>query len=138
MKSKELSVELHDRIVRRYRYGEGYKTISRVFKVPKNTVSSIIRKWKEYGTTQTLPRAGRPTKLSNRARRTLVREVTKNPMTELQSSSVEMGEPAGRTTVSAALHKSTLYGRVAIRKSLLRERHMAAHLEFAKKACERL
>uniref|UniRef100_A0A8C4QWU3 C2H2-type domain-containing protein n=1 Tax=Eptatretus burgeri TaxID=7764 RepID=A0A8C4QWU3_EPTBU len=64
MKSKELSIELRDRIVRRHRSGEGYKTISRVLKVPKSTVSSIIRKWKEYGTTQTLPRAGRPTKLS--------------------------------------------------------------------------
>ena len=136
MKSKDLSVELRDRIVRRHRSGEGYKTISRVLKVPKSTVSSIIRKWKQYGTTQTLPRAGRPTKLSNRARSTLVREVTKNPMTTLtepQSSLAEMGEPAGRTTISAALHKSRLYGRVARQKLLLRKRDMTAHLEFAKR-----
>ena len=53
MKSKELSVEHRDRIVRRHRSGEGYKTISRVFKFPKSTVSSIMRKWKEYGMTQT-------------------------------------------------------------------------------------
>ena len=111
-------------------------------KVPKSTVSSIIRKWKEYGTTQTLPRDGRPTKLSNWARRTLVREVTKNPMatlTELQSSMAEIGEPTGRTTISAALHKCRLYGRVAKRKPLLRKRHMTATacLEFAK-AQERL
>ena len=112
MKSKELSI---DRIVRRHRSGEGYKTISRE-KVPKSTVSSIIRKWKEYGTTQTLPRDGSPTKLSNWARMTLVREVSKNPMatlTELQSSLAEMGEPAGKTTVSVAHHKSRLYGRMA-------------------------
>ena len=83
MRSKELSVELGDGILRRHRSGEGYKTISRVLKVPKSTVSSIIRKWKEYGTTQTLPRAGHPTKLRNRAR-TLVRDVTKNPMTTLK------------------------------------------------------
>ena len=92
-------------------------------------------KWKEYGTTQTLPRAGRPTKLSNQARRTLVREVSKNPMTtlrELQSSLAEMGEHGGSTTISAALHKSWLYGRVAGWKPLLRKRHMTAHQEFAK------
>ena len=52
MKSKELSVELRDRIVRRYRSGEGYKTISRVLKVPKSTVSSIIRKWNDPDSTQ--------------------------------------------------------------------------------------
>ena len=49
-------------------------------------------------------------------------------LTELQSSLAETREPARRTTVSAALHKSRLYGR---RKPLLR-RHMAARLQFAK------
>ena len=78
---KDLFGELRDRIVRRHKSAEGYKTISRVLKVPKSTVSYIIRKWKEYGTTQTLPRAGCPTKLSNWTRRTLVRKVTYNPMT---------------------------------------------------------
>ena len=70
------------------------------------------------------------------ARRTLVREVTKNPMTtltELQSSLAEMGEPAGRITVSAALHKSRLYGRVARRTPLLRKRHITACLELTKR-----
>jgi hypothetical protein len=55
MKSKELSIELRDRIVSRYR-------------------------WKKVGTTKALPRAGYPAKLSNRGRRALIREVTKNPM----------------------------------------------------------
>ena len=54
-------------------------------------------------------------------------------LTELQSSLAEMGEPAGRTTVSAALHKSKLYGRVVRLKPLLRKRHMTAHLEFVKR-----
>jgi hypothetical protein len=61
-------------------------------------------------------------------------KVTKNPMVtliELQSSSVEMGEPSRRTTISAALHQSGLYGRVARQKPLLSERHMTGHL-FAK------
>ena len=58
--------------------------------------------------------------MSNRGRRALVKEVTKNPMvtrTELQSSSVEMGEPFKRTAISTALSK----------------RHMTARLEFAKR-----
>ena len=62
-------------------------------KVPKNTVGSIILKWKNFGTTKTLPKSYRPAKLSNRGRRALVREVTKNLMvtlTVLQSSSVEI------------------------------------------------
>jgi hypothetical protein len=84
----------------------------------------------------TLPRAGHPAKLSNRGRRALVRELNKNPMvtlTELQSSSVEIGETSRRTTISAALHQSGLYGRVARRKPFLSKRQMTVLLEFAKK-----
>ena len=67
--------------------------------------------------------------------RLLVREVTKNPMvtlTELQSSSVEMGEPSRRTTISAALHQSGLYGRVARWKRLLSKRCMTAPWSLSK------
>ena len=45
----------------------------------------------------------------------------------------EMGEPAERTTVSVALHKSRLYGRVARQKPILRKRYMKSCLEFAKR-----
>ncbi|KAJ8404564.1 hypothetical protein AAFF_G00334270 [Aldrovandia affinis] len=64
--------------------------------VPKSTVATIIRKWKKFGTTKNLPRPGRPAKLSNRGRRALAREVSRNPrvtLTELQRILVEMGEP---------------------------------------------
>ncbi|KAG2461631.1 TCB1 transposase, partial [Polypterus senegalus] len=132
MKSKELSVGLQDRIVSRNKSGEGYRKISAALKVLMITVASIIRKWKKFETTRTL-RASRPSKLSNRGRRALVREVTKNPMSEIQRSSVERGEPSRRTTISAAIHQSGLYGRVARRKPLLSKRHMAACLEFAKR-----
>ena len=58
-----------------------------------------------------LARAGRPHKLSDRARRRLVREATKTPMTtlkELQASAAEMGETLHTTTVARVLHQSKL------------------------------
>jgi hypothetical protein len=88
--------------------------MSAALKVPKNTVASITLKLKKH-----LERRG------------LFTKVTKNPMvtlTELWSSSVEMGEPCRRATISVALYKSGLYGRVARRKPLLSKRHMTAHL----------
>ena len=66
----------------------------------------------------------------------MVREVTKNPMvtlTELCSSFVEMVVFLEGSPISAALHKSGLYGRVARWKLLLSKRHMTACLEFAKR-----
>jgi hypothetical protein len=71
-------------------------------------------------------------KLSNWGRPALVREVNKNPMvtlTELDSSSVEMGKPSRKTTVSATLH---LYGKVARQKPLLSRSYMTAGLELPK------
>jgi hypothetical protein len=38
-----------------------------------------------------------------------------------------------RTAISAALHQSGLYGRVARRKPLFSKKQMTAHLEFAKR-----
>ena len=38
---------------------------SAALKVPKNTMASIILKWKKFGTTKTLPGAGPPAKLNN-------------------------------------------------------------------------
>ncbi len=51
--------------------------------VPKSTLASVIHIWKKFGTTRTLPRAGRPAKLSNWWRRALSRLVTKNLMVTL-------------------------------------------------------
>ena len=59
MKSKELSVDLRDRIVLRHRSGERYRKMFAALKVPMSTEASLIHKWKKFGTTRTLPRAGR-------------------------------------------------------------------------------
>ncbi len=50
----------------------------------------------------------------------------------------EMGESCRKSTITAALHQSGLYGRVARRKTLLSARHMKACMEFAKKTPEGL
>ena len=54
--------------------------LSAALKVPKNTVASIILKWKKFESTNTLPRFGCPDNLSTRGWRALVREGSKNLM----------------------------------------------------------
>lgn len=53
--------------------------------------------------------------------------------TEFRTSSADMGEPAGGTKISPALHGSTWY-RVARREATLSWRHSTACLEFANQA----
>ncbi|XP_052367146.1 caldesmon-like [Oncorhynchus keta] len=91
MRSKELSVELRDRIVSRHRSGEGYQRIAAALKVPKNTVASIILKWKKFGTTKTLPRAGRPAKQA-------VNEPSMSEPKSMESPGSGCGVPDQRTS----------------------------------------
>ncbi|CAB1426600.1 unnamed protein product [Pleuronectes platessa] len=109
MKTKELTKQVRDKVVEKYEAGLGYKKISRALNISLSTIKSIIRKWKEYGTTANLPRGGRPPKLKSRTRRKLIREATRRPMVsleELQRSTAEVGESVHRTTISRLLHKS--------------------------------
>ena len=67
-------------------------------------------------TTTNLSREGRPPKLTDQARRAIIRDATKRPkitLKELQSSTAEIGVSVHRTTLSRTLHIAGFYERVA-------------------------
>lgn len=69
----------------------------------------VVERHKSGGTTNTLPRSGRPSKLGDQARRTLIREAIKRPkatLKELQVFMVGTGRSVHVTTISQALHKA--------------------------------
>ncbi|KAK3537531.1 hypothetical protein QTP70_012750 [Hemibagrus guttatus] len=72
-----------------YQSGKGYKAIFKALGLPQTKVRAIIYKWQKHGTVENLPRSGRLTKITPRAQRQLIQEVTKDPTTtskELQAS----------------------------------------------------
>ena len=114
LKTKELSKEVRHKMVEKHRSGEGYKKISKLLIIPLSTVKSIIKKWKMYHTTQTLPRSSRTSKLSSQASRKLVQDVTVNPkmtLKDLQGSTSEMRVSVHQSTTSHYLHKAGLMNR---------------------------
>ncbi|XP_068111955.1 uncharacterized protein [Hyperolius riggenbachi] len=115
-KTKEYSKEVRDLIVEMHKCGKGYKKISKCLDIPRVTVSSIIRKWKVHQTTDSLPRTGRPSKLSAETRSNIVRKATERPtitLMELQSSLAETGVKVHRSTISRVLHNTGLFARMA-------------------------
>ena len=86
-----------------------------------------------FGTTRTLPRAGCPAKLSNRGEKGLDQGLTKNLINRAREFLCGDGRTFQKDNISAALHQSGLYDRVARRKPVLSKRHMTACLEFAKR-----
>ena len=118
MKTKELSKQVRDKVVEKYRSGLGYKKRFETLNIPRSAIKTIIKKLKEYGTTTNLPREERPPKLTDQARRAIIREATKRlkiTLKELQSFTAEIGVSVHRTTLSCTLHRAGL-GIVARKK----------------------
>ncbi len=84
MVRRELSKHQRDLIVERHKSGDGYRRISKVLDIPWNTVKTVIIKWRKYGTTVTLPRTGRPSKIDEKTKRKLVKEASKRPTATLK------------------------------------------------------
>ncbi|MBN3290480.1 TCB1 transposase, partial [Polypterus senegalus] len=123
-------------VIEIYQSGKGYKAISKALGLQRTTVRAIIHKWQKHGTVVNLPRSGRPTKITPRAQRRLIREVTKDPRTtskELQASLASIKVSVHDSTIRKRLGKNGLHGRFPRRKPLLSKKNIRARLNFAKK-----
>ena len=129
MGGKVLSKDLRDKVVDRHKSGDGYKKNSKALSVPRSTVKSIIKKWKVFGTTQTLAGSGRRSKLEETGQRGYQEAYSK----EFKTKS---GHCVHVITMSQILHKCGLYGRVARKRPLLKKGHMQSRLSFAKALLE--
>uniref|UniRef100_A0A8C1HQW0 Transposase n=1 Tax=Cyprinus carpio carpio TaxID=630221 RepID=A0A8C1HQW0_CYPCA len=115
---------------------KGYKAISKALGLQRTTVRAIIHKWQKHETVKNLPRSGRPTKITQRAQRRLIQEVTKDPTTsskELQASLASVKVSVHDSTIRKRLGKNGLHGRVTRRKPLLSKKNIKARTSFARK-----
>ena len=131
-RSKELSEKLIEKIIAR-KSGEGYKITQR-FDINVSTVRQIVDKWR-YFKTATLPRSGRPRKISSRTVRKLVEEASKNPKVTsrgFQSSLASADIHVHQSTTPRTLKQVGLHGKVARKRPLLNTKHREARLKFAK------
>ena len=116
-------------MVKKHLGGYGYKKISKSLSVLQSTVRNVVKKFQKRKTEATLPRSGRPAKLSPRTRTELVRDATVNPgvtLKAIQESVAELGTPDHQSIISRTLHKANLFGRLARKKPFLKESHRKA------------
>ncbi|KAK3525325.1 hypothetical protein QTP86_029840, partial [Hemibagrus guttatus] len=114
-RSKEIQKQMRKKVIEIYQSGKAYKAISKALGLPRTTVRAIIYKWRKHGTVENLPRSGRPTKITPRAQRQLIQEVTKDPTTtskELQASLASVKVSVHDSTIRKRLGKNGLHGRV--------------------------
>ncbi|KAK3555983.1 hypothetical protein QTP86_032846 [Hemibagrus guttatus] len=135
-RSKEIQKQMRKKVIEIYQSGKGYKAISKALGLPRTTVRAIIYKWRKHGTVENLPRSGRPTKITPRAQRQLIQEVTKDPTTtskELQASLASVKVSVHDSTIRKRLGKNGLHGRVPRPKPPLSKKNIKARLSFARK-----
>ncbi len=126
---------MRKKVIEIYQSGKGYKAISKALGLQRTTVRAIIHKWRKHGTVVNLPRSGRPTKITPRAQRRLIQEVTKDPTTtskELQASLASVKVSVHDSTIRKRLGKNGLHGRVPRLKPLLSKKNIKASLSFAR------
>ena len=118
-RSKEISDDLRKRVVNAHLSGDGCKNISKRWSLHPSTVRQIVYKWKQHHKTVTLPRSGRPAKMTPKVTRKVIREVKKNPRLTSQNIKASLasdGIHADASTVRNTLAKNGLHGRVGRKK----------------------
>uniref|UniRef100_A0A8C1S553 Transposase Tc1-like domain-containing protein n=1 Tax=Cyprinus carpio TaxID=7962 RepID=A0A8C1S553_CYPCA len=103
-----------EEIISSHLKGLGYKKISKIFNILRDTIGSIISKFKTYGTAANLPGRGRKPTISSRALSNLVRTAKKTPRVttrQLQDDLMKAGTSASVATIRRALNKEGLHGR---------------------------
>ncbi|CAJ0924619.1 unnamed protein product [Ranitomeya imitator] len=125
-KTKELSEDLRNLIVRKHEQSQGYKSISKDLNVSVSTVRSVIKKFKAHGTVANLPRCGRKRKIDKRFQRKIVRMLDKEPRLtskQVQAALQSEGTTVSTRTIRRRLNEKGLYGRRPKKTSLLTPRH---------------
>ncbi|CAI9552290.1 unnamed protein product, partial [Staurois parvus] len=76
--SQELSEFKRGTVIGCHLCNKSIRDISLLLNIPLSTVSGIITKWKQLGTTATQPRSGRPCKMTERGLRMLKHTVSRS------------------------------------------------------------
>lgn len=75
---REISEDIRRQVVEAHKSGKGYKRIAKDLDLNLSTVRTIVYKWRKFSTVATLPRSGRPTKISAKARHTILKHMREN------------------------------------------------------------
>uniref|UniRef100_A0A8C5PJ22 Transposase n=1 Tax=Leptobrachium leishanense TaxID=445787 RepID=A0A8C5PJ22_9ANUR len=135
VKSREWSRKTREEVITLHRKGDGYKKISKMLNIPRETIGSIIRKFKAKGTVETLPGRGRKKMLTSTAVRYLKRRVEKSPRVtaeELRKDLSDVGTEVSAQTIRRTLRNEGLHARTPRRTPLLSPKNKKSRLQYAK------
>uniref|UniRef100_A0A8C5R501 Transposase n=1 Tax=Leptobrachium leishanense TaxID=445787 RepID=A0A8C5R501_9ANUR len=135
VKSREWSSKTREEVITLHRKGNGYKKIAKMLNIPRETIGSIICKFKAKGTVETLPGRGRKKMLTSTAVRYLKRRVEKSPRVtaeELRKDLSDVGTEVSAQTIQRTLRNEGLHARTPRCTPLLSPKNEKSRLQYAK------
>ena len=130
-RTKEISEDIRLRIVDLHKVGKGYKIISKSLDVHQSSVRQIVYKWRKFSTVATLPKSGRPAKMTARAQRRMINEVKKNPSVSAKDSQKSLEHAnisVDESTIRQTLNNNGVHGRTPRMKPLLSKKTTLLHI----------
>lgn len=136
-KKKEISLEKRSQIEILRKIGTSMGKIAQIVGVSKNGVQTTLKRFADLKSHCDLKRSGRPKKTSNVDDRNILRLSKQNrfkPPSEIRVEVNEtLTEPISTDTVKRRLRDNGFFGRIALKKPLLKPQHRQKRLEFARK-----
>ena len=116
-------------------YMENFNTTQIAKKMGRGptTIRRFINKYKETGTTENLPRSGRPPALNNDEKDALISEVIQNRRAPIHEVINILDLNCSQTTALKALHDVGITSHVAAKKPFISERHASARVSWCEK-----
>jgi transposase len=134
-KRHELSEFDRGRIVGAHDAGMSERQIVEMYDFSKTTVHRVINDFEEYGITKPAPRSGRPPKLDDDDKSSLVQIVEKDHRAPLARITAQMRDvildDISERTIQRTLHTEGYFGRVGVRKPFVSDTNRIKRLEWA-------
>ncbi|CAI9545949.1 unnamed protein product [Staurois parvus] len=94
-RSQELSKFKRGTVIGCHLYNKSICKISLLLNIPRSTISGIITKWKQLGTTATQPQSGRPCKMTEWGQRMLKCTVRRSRQLSVESIAKDLKTSCG-------------------------------------------
>lgn len=134
---KETTCEVRKLVIKLHNETHSLRSISRTIGRPVSTVQGIVDRYGINRNVENKKRSGRPSVLSERNERQILREVKTNPKISASKIATKLIDTTNtlvsKETVRRHLNKQGYYGRVARRKCFVNEVNRKKRLEFAQK-----
>ncbi|CAI9544551.1 unnamed protein product [Staurois parvus] len=135
-RSQELSEFKRGPVIGFLLCNKSIRDISWLLNIPRSTVSGIITKWKQMGTTATQPPSGRPRKMTERSQHMLKHTVCRSQQLSAESIAKDLQTSCGlqvsTTTVCRELHGMGFHGRAAAFKPYITKCNAKHRMQWCK------